>query len=100
MPGPSPGMTSLCCLWIAVWQRRPRLRLRSPQHAWAHREPPPWPVPRREEQPGGEGEMTDEGAELGLIPLPVRRAVKGEPEEHDIGGGEQRRFAEVGAGEE
>ena len=33
--------------------------------------------------------MVDEGAELGLVALPVRRPVKGKCQEHDIGAGKQ-----------
>ena len=44
--------------------------------------------------------MIDEESELGLVRLPVRRAMEGEGKKDDIGGTGQRRLAEERAGEE
>jgi hypothetical protein len=42
--------------------------------------------------------MIDEGPELGLIFLPMRRSVEPEGEKHNVGCGQQRRFRKKYAG--
>ena len=70
-------------------------------------EPPPHrPASRAvrggKQQPGHEGEMVDEEAELVLprLALPERGAVEGEAEEDHIGRSDERDFRKMGAGQE
>src|ERR1700759_3510460 len=90
--GPSARAARPTSLW--PWQPRPRTGCRADASDPSARRPAAGTGPGREEQPGDEGEVVDEEAELRLVD-PKGRAIEGEGQEQHIDRGQ-----EGGLGEE
>src|SRR5215467_2285125 len=92
MQPPYPRMSGLISLAASlncffIWE--PPLFRQKPN---SHRPFVAGPMHGRKQEPRKECEVIDKKSELGLIALPVRGPVKGEPEEEHINPGEQRRL--------
>src|SRR5207247_6807873 len=74
--------------------------LLAPDQSVAPCEDSPGTMDGGEKQPCNKGEVIDEGADFGLVPRRVRRAVEGGVQERHVDGRQQRCFREERAGQE